>query len=785
MKFQKKLIALAVGSTQTLMAASLVAPALAQDNLALEEVIVTATRRATSIQDVPYNISALMGDTINKNGVTDLSDLTRLVPGIAFMDQGPRVTTNNYIILRGLNANSPDGASDIPNIAQPAVSMYFGNAPVFANFNLADLERVEVLRGPQGTLYGSGSLGGTLRFLPNKPDTEGTSGKVIAELSQTDESDDLNYKVDGVLNLPVGDNMAVRVAAGYRELAGFIDYEGLVAPDENGYPIPTGDFTFATRSLEDGNASDDWYARGSFLANIGESSSVLFTYQHQEGTADGRQAQSNTPSSGITDDYTLLQTYEEPMDSELDLAVLDVEVDLGFATLSSATSYSSQEIDWVRDSTAVYNNLFYWYQTYYYPYATNFTEGELEQEVVTQEFRLISNTEGSVDWVVGAYYTNQDLEFVEIQTMPGLMDYVNNDPFTFAAAPATTDVTYPAWRDVDFTDMALFGELTVHISDRWQVTGGVRAFDQDFEQTFIFKAPFCPSFYYAPATCGDPGGDGLTTTTNIDESISDQIFKVNTSFDITEDHKVYFTWAEGFRHGGANAVPTTGPYPEAVGVYETFDPDKATNWELGLKGMLMDGRFVYTLAGFYIDWEDAQFDGFTESAGFSAVLNGSNAVSQGLELELNGQLTENLSFTLGYNYTSSEWDEDGAIGGDPLFKGDRLPGVPEDIATGSLDYVYPIDMGLITFHLDGFYRSDVSVAPNPAWRDYEEIDSFSTFNTSLGLDTDDWSAKLFVNNLSNELATSGSVSEATALQYAYDFVARPRTVGLRFSYFFD
>ena len=249
---------------------------------------------------------------------------------------------------------------------------------------------------------------------------------------------------------------------------------------------------------------------------------------------------------------------------------------------------------------------------------------------------------------------------------------------------------------------------------------------------------------------------------------------------------MYFTWAEGFRHGGGNAVPTSGPYPEPVGLYETFDSDKATNWEVGLKGFLMNNQLSYTLAGFYIDWEDAQFDGSTVNAGFSAVLNGGDATSTGLELEVIGQLTESLSFALGYNYTDTEWAEDVSadVLGSPLFEGDQLPGVPETMFTASVDYVVPIAMGDLFFHINGFYRDEALGSPNEEWRDFSTIDSFSIVNTSIGLDTTTWSAKLFVDNVFDELGSSGQVPEATYGQYGYEFLVRPLTIGVGLRYNF-
>ena len=754
----------------------------------IEEVMVTATRRETTIFEVPYAISAVSGTEIYRAGVQDLSDLVRVIPGIAYMDQGPRVANNNnYIILRGLNATGQSGAADTPFLAQPVVSTYFGNIPIFANFQTADMNRVEVLRGPQGTLYGSGSLGGTLRFIPNTPDTSASTFETWAELSSTDYSGELNYDLSAVWNQPLSESSALRFAAGVRHLGGFIDYQGWVDPDANGYPIPDGAYTWKTKPLQkDANDSTDWYFRALGSFDVTENTNILLTWQHQELNVDNRQSHSyEFASAGIHDKYVQLIPYEEPMDSTMDLLSMDIEVNLGFATLSSSSSYTSSEADWARDATGLYQTAFSWYTNYYYPYTTVISVGDSAQDIIAQEFRLVSNdTDSNWDWVAGLYYMDQDFSVNEVQTIPGLTNYIVNDPDTFAVVPPTTDVVYPAERNWKFKDLAAFGELTYNINERWQITGGARIFTQKFDQLFVFHAPFCPSLYYAPATCGDPGGDGVTTTTQLDDSISDQIFKFNTSYDISEQSKVYFTWSQGFRHGGANAVPTQGPYPEQPGIYEGYKPDGADNWEIGFKGSTTNGAMSYTLAAFYIDWTETQFDTFTEVYSFSAIVNGTDAVAKGIEAELQGQLTDNWTYMVGYNYTQSQWDADGFVGGSPLFKGEQLPGVPKHMATLTTDYYWPIESGDVYFQVDAFYRSSAVTAPNAAWGNYEDLQGFSIWNFSVGLDKKTWGARFYVDNAFNELGITGGELEDAYLSYAYHFVQRPRTIGAQVRYKF-
>ena len=194
------------------------------DSPALQEVVVTANRREENVLTIPYNISAISAQQIEASGVKDLQSLTRMVPGLVSADLGPRSnSTNSNLIIRGLNAS--DQGSNIfgPNLAVPLVSTYIDDIPLFVNFNLKDIERVEVLRGPQGTLYGSGAVGGTVKLIRHKPDLGVFSAEVSADTSGTEHSSGGSYSFDGIINVPLGETVALRANAGYTKLTGFIN----------------------------------------------------------------------------------------------------------------------------------------------------------------------------------------------------------------------------------------------------------------------------------------------------------------------------------------------------------------------------------------------------------------------------------------------------------------------------------------------------------------------------------------------------------------------------------
>src|ERR1700694_41443 len=224
-------IAVALGTAPQVYAAT-------EPGETLEEVVVTANRREQNVLDVPYNISAVSGPTLSNAGVTNLCDISRLLPGVTIPDLGPRAnSSNSLIIIRGLNVNDPVNSAYLPWGSVPTVSTYVDDVPLFVNLQLADIQRIEVLRGPQGTLYGSGAVGGTIKILHNVPDLKAFSAEVSTEVSRTDHADGRSYRANGVLNIPVSDNIAFRLSAGYEKMAGYINVLNQVVFGPTGQPV--------------------------------------------------------------------------------------------------------------------------------------------------------------------------------------------------------------------------------------------------------------------------------------------------------------------------------------------------------------------------------------------------------------------------------------------------------------------------------------------------------------------------------------------------------------------
>lgn len=776
-----------VSALASAVAIALSAPAIAAED-SLEEIVVTATRRAMTIQDTPYNISAVSGTDLEKSGVVDFGDLLRRVPGVAYLDQGARVGGNNpNIILRGINANAMIGSFDFPNVAVAPISVYLNETPVYFPVKLDDLERVEVLRGPQGTLYGSGSMGGTLKLLTRRPDPSGFSAQVRGGTFWTRESDEQSYNFSATLNVPLSDRWSLRVNAGYENVGGFIDAGGRYQLDANGAAVAADPADLVNSApivqrVEDISDTRSRNARLALRFQPNENVDAVFTYLTQSDESDGRQIQN--PFAGTGEEYVEYHATPEPYERDVDLASLEVDVDFGFATLTSATSSYRNEADQSIDYTDFWavNVEPYYYSAF--PRVVAPEQSISKDSGFVQEFRLRSNDTERVEWMIGAFYSDVENDVLSLYNVPGAAVWNDlprapgdPDPYYFAN---NTDVNAIFDRAISVQDQSLFGEITYHVTDNWQTTFGVRAFSSDFEQDLIEFLPQCG--YYCATDGVDPDGAILA---NVREDDSDVVFKFNTSYDLSDSLMIYGTWVEGYRRGGGNIALLNHPFLADPPELLTYAADSAQNWELGVKGTV-NNRLQYTIAGFYIDWDDPQIDSFTPF-GNPAVVNGAGARSQGIEFETYGTIGENLEFSFGYTYTNAELTADfaapdGSTGSD----GDSLPGVPESLATLTLDYTQPLSAGEfsdITYHLNGFYRSKTN--SSFAGIRFFEIDAFSIWDASATLRTasEKWSVTAFVDNVFDELGITGGIpATRNGPVGQFYFVTRPRSYGIRFTY---
>ena len=385
----------------------------------LQEIVVTATRRSETVSDIPYNISAIGAADIAAAGVTDLQGLTHMVPGLVAPDLGPRASNiNDTLTIRGLNASSVNAESQ--EIAAPLVSTYVDETPLFANLKMTDIARVEVLRGPQGTLYGSGSVGGTVRLIHNEPDPTTTEFDVSTRASHTANAANPSEAVDFIGNLPISDTMALRGSGGYEKLAGFTNALSVAKLGPGAQPIladpanPVGS-PLVFGEHEGVDHSETWYARGALLWKPGDAFKLDLSYQHQTDQSGGY--------SQVAPGERYAQTLylDQPGSFRTDLGALDISYDAGFATASSDSSYTSQSAFSQYDLTGLIESLAAYYGNYpriLSPILDNSTD-----KAFTEELRLVSKNSGPWDWVAGAYYSNRKQTLTQVEPILGFASW--------------------------------------------------------------------------------------------------------------------------------------------------------------------------------------------------------------------------------------------------------------------------------------------------------------------------------------------------------------------------
>ena len=793
----------------------------------LEEIVVTAGRREQNLLDVPYNISAVSGQSLQAAGITSLTDIARVLPGINVPDLGPRASSSNSnIIIRGLNANDPGGSAYLPWESVPLVSTYVDEVPLFVNLALFDVQRVEVLRGPQGTLYGSGAVAGTIKVIHNAPDPQGFAADFGIDGSETSHSSNASYAANGMLNVPLGASAALRLNVGYRSISGFINASNAVVFDGNYQPVladPSHPLTsnFATQTLKDIDAAISTYQRAELLWHVTDSVDASLAWQRQDdhSNAFSRETQGKSYTDGV---YIPLA----PDHRIVNLYALTLSDDLGFATVTSSTSFADNGDQSGYDQSPFLLRFNALSPLYYgsYPRATTEFFTDYKDKSFVEELRLVSKASETWDYTVGGFFRREINDLFQYETIPGFSawsqlpgsanainqalgssyatfgDFVTQyNGGTAPAALSPTDTNYTYARTSGFLDRAIYGELTRHITPEWQVTGGVRIFWQDVSQSLYQTIPYGgPAFSTLPAPANATDSLGRTITSG-DQKFHNHLVKLNTGYAITPTLHAYATYSEGFRHGGANASAIgTCAFCDSPNT-ASFQPDKVKNYEVGLKGTA--GNWLrFSGDVFHMRWSNIQIQlyDYSDSA---YVANGGAAVSQGVELEFEAQIGQGWSATFGYGYTDAKVNGDFTIidrpdvaGNPPVLvahDGDALPYVPKQTITAGLGYTHALTRDM-TLDLRGdlSWRSGVTTQINASAAGYQELGGFTTIGASAALHIGAaWRTRLYVNNLTNTqgISAAGPVlrnADSYAPNYRENYVTRPRTVGLAVEYSF-
>jgi iron complex outermembrane receptor protein len=773
----------------------------------LAEIIVTASHRNETTEQVPYAISVVTPDDIARNSVTDLSSLFRQ-QGVAGSSDA-HFSASDFPIIRGLNASPSTTIIRIQN--QAPVGTYIGNSPIDGYFQLQDIQRVEILRGPQGTLYGAGSLGGALRVIPNDPVLGKFSGDIDGRVGYVDHAGSPSYTTTGMVNLPIGDTLAFRAAANYEYEPGYVDVYGLlersgplgtpVLADPSDPVNSSGVFT----GKKDWNDAKAFTGRTSLLWKPVSSFSAELAFNYSDASGDaGPQADPlykggpyindpriTFPAGG---DFQAFAATDAPYQRKTELTSLDLSYDAGFATLSSTTSYFTNGGS--ETSGVTYGLLTATLIPYVPYYAGNpinprwiapltYTDSE---HTFSQEVRLVSATgpDKIFDYTVGVYYEKQTRNARQEISSPGTLERAQaqgctGNYFFGATFPnclvqvGPNELAGDLQDSQHFTDKSEFGELTYHFAKNWQVTAGVRHFEQSF--TDIAGQALYDFGLVQPA---------VSQTSPASKTLG----KVDLSWEYLVNQHVYALWSQGFRRGGANGLLLkSGAFAdEAPTIYQ---PDSVNNYEFGFKGHLQNG-LSYSIDAFDIFWSHPQIAGLTPDSNF-AVWNAPRAKSTGMEFNLNTPLfVPDLVLMLGGTYANARLTETYSIpdyfGPITGTAGEQLPGSPKTSAAATLLYGFNITPSYrLSLSLNNTYTSSVpttyfsilGIAPT-------KVPSIDLVNASANLTRGPWRAGIFVTNLTNKYEILGrGLQDPTTeyLSYTQSFNP-PREIYMRVGYSF-
>lgn len=794
-------------------------PAHAQ--LAEDEIIVTATRRSESVQDIPVNIAAIGGAQIEQQGFGDLSELAAFVPGINISDQGGR--DGNRIVVRGLNAEPVQNSFGQEN-GGGTVATYIGEIPLYVDLRLNDLKRVEVLLGPQGTLYGAGTLGGAIRYIPNKPSFDEELFEVRADAYTYKSGNGISTDVGFTFNVPVSDTFAIRGSLDNVADQGFIDYPYVVAepgvsnPDPVDFANPGSNF----RPIDDANTEDIFSGRVAARWAPIDALDATLTYYFQNGEYGGRNTSSLRTTTIPSEEYEFGARVAEPSERDSSLLALEVTADLGFAELTSATGIGNVKENGQRDQTDLLISLEYSYELF--PTFTAFTFEDEETETFNQELRLVSKGDSRLNWIVGAFYNKNSYNALSSEFTPG---YVEDFGLPL---PTSGALEYFEADRTRLEEKAIFGEIGYDITDAWDVTVGARFYDYDFETANSTDFPVADYVF--------GGVDGFQAyplsdiedqlTLELNQSKSGELFKVNTSYTLDNGNLAYATFSQGFRvgasNGGQECTDTSfqdanaglclfqpgqqfsdDPADIAILDERSFEPDTTNNYEIGVKTNWLDGALRLNGAVFFVDWDAPQVNTVSINAGTSITVNAETATSKGFELDGNWRLNENFNLRGNFSYTDAELTADvpGLIQTltPPGFgtsveagqDGDRLPGSPTTQYSVFADYAHPLGNGdNIILNAGYSWQSDVLSFTGARAGSYT-LPSYGRANVAIGYNADNWSMTGYVDNVLNDFSEtsasntplSNQTIEGANVRRFRTNVLPPRSIGARFKYRFQ
>lgn len=730
----------------------------------LEEIVVTAQKREQKLQDVPMAVTAVGGAQLEQQGITQFQDLLRSVPGVSFAGTEPG---QSRYAIRGVSteASSPTVGVYLDDISLVSISTGFAGAidPAFFDF-----ERVEVLKGPQGTLYGGSAMGGAIKYVSRQPVINETSFSTAAGLATT-RGGDLSYEAEGVANIPlVEDQLALRGGVSYRRTGGYVDNvpnaDTEVWTRSTTLPPaalqPTRYSTLSTFAKDDVNERDLLAVRLSAKYTPTDTLTVVPAVLYQKSEKDGTDSFfTNLP------DFETSYRFAQPTEDEVGIYSLTVTNDFGGATLTSITAYVDREVNWDRDYSLFIGNLAAPFFAY-----DSFNTSDTTTETFTQELRLSGVAfSGRLQWVGGLYYADQDDRLLQMVTTQGA-----GVPFDLG-----TDVTYFGDQRTDSKQFAAFGEVTYEIVPSVDLTLGLRYFEAEQTVNGLFDGIF---------------NGGASSVDNKKSKEDGFTPKVSLTWRATPDNLLYTTASKGFRQGGPNRFNTNSPLCapdfERLGidrVPDSFGPDTLWTYEVGSKNQVLDRRATVNAAVYYTDWSKIQQQVNLPTCGFQFIGNVGAAEIKGVELAVEAAVTDGLTLGGTASYTDAEITE--SAPGVSAQIGQSVLDTPEWMGNIYGDYKFQLGQTMdATLRAEYQYRGsslrqfDTTMLvsyPDGSSANIGNMtqiqDSYDIVNVNFTIFRDNWQYRLYINNLLDEApyldyARTSGESSATTL--------RPRTVGV-------
>jgi outer membrane receptor protein involved in Fe transport len=695
-----------------------------------EEIIVTAQKREERLMDVPIPVTAVNPDTLSANNLSRLQDYYSRVPGLSFTND---VQGAPILSIRGLATGAglinPTVAIVVDDV-QYGPSTSLGGGSAAPDIDPSELERIEVLRGPQGTLYGANSIGGLIKYVTARPSFDGIHGRVQVSSNSVEGSDSLGFSARGSFNAPMTTDLAVLGTLFYREDAGYIDNPVLDRSDVN------------SSNAVGGRLSSLWSPSSAF--------SLRLNAQYQTLHADGTNRLDNR--SDDLEQTDLIGTGEADR-SYTNVSAI-TESQLGDISLTTITAFGRAEVNDVVDYNQLPGLGFLRFFTNAYFGIPNNTTGtavldDSSSDKFTQEVRANIPLSSNVDWLVGGFYTREHNTYLQSVVSNRLSD----------------GLEVARWMDFDWTvnyqEYAAFTDLTIRFTDRFDLQLGGRAtrIVQDYRETDT--GPFYDIL-------------GLPTTLDVPRvETNDDAFTylVTPTYHISPDVMAYARFASGYRPGGPNA--TASPF----GLPESFGPDRTQNYEIGLKGSFFDRRLMIDLSLYHIDWSDIQVSFLDPVTEFVYNANASEAQSEGFEGSVEARPWGGFTLTGWVALGNAELTEPFPAGSLVGAEGERLPYSPEVSGGLSLDQEFPLSEnfdGVIGVNLNYVgERVGNFLTAAGARQTYPE---YTRIDLHAGLQSEAWQLNAFANNVTDERTPlSGGVGS----QASYNFTSlQPRTVGL-------